>query len=71
MNEKQNKLLSEGCKRLGWQDGTFHQVLDVLSAAKHVVDTYHEVNFSGEYDKIQKALISLSAYINSKTFDPR
>lgn len=56
-------LLKEACKVLGWQGGTIHQVLRVLSSAKFIVDSYKEATISGEWENVRRAIARLNADI--------
>lgn len=58
-------LLDEACRILGWQGGTIHQVFNVLSAAKFVVDTRKEAEQTGEWDKVSKSITALESHIYS------
>ncbi len=56
------------CATLGWQGGTIHQILDVLKAAKFVVDTYERHNYVDDLRLLPKSIASLSAHVNGSRY---
>jgi hypothetical protein len=61
--QKPADLLDECCKALGWQGGTIHQIINVLSAAKQIKLAHSEAELNSNWDRLKAAIATLKAVL--------